>query len=274
MLLGLNGATTMKADLMTDIRVANEAGYEYLEIWAAKLDAYLQKTPISDLKDLLAASGLKPLSVNSLDDITFQSQGKFEEIQQSCKLLCERAMQLGSQYLVVCPTLLPSQDLTKEEIKQESVEKLEVLLDIAERYGVSLAFEFLGEPGYSVRDLAFCNQIVEEIDDPCLGLVLDVFHFYVGGSTLDSIDEVDPRKLFIVHLNDAEDLPRDKLRDQHRLLPGQGILPLQDVLSRVKKIGYQGAYSIELFRPEYWDWDPSRLALEAKNSMTKVLEKA
>ena len=37
MKLSLNGATTMKADLVTDIRAAAAAGFNCVEIWAAKL---------------------------------------------------------------------------------------------------------------------------------------------------------------------------------------------------------------------------------------------
>jgi hypothetical protein len=37
MKLALNGATTMKADLVEDIRVASTAGFDCLEIWASKL---------------------------------------------------------------------------------------------------------------------------------------------------------------------------------------------------------------------------------------------
>jgi 2-keto-myo-inositol isomerase len=49
------------------------------------------------------------------------------------------------------------------------------------------------------------------------------------------------------------------------------VIPLKDILAGVKAIGYEGVYSIELFRPEYWEWDPYRLALESKRSMETVL---
>ena len=52
MKLSLNGATTMKADLATDIRAAAEAGFDYVEIWAAKLRTFLAKQSATDLKDL------------------------------------------------------------------------------------------------------------------------------------------------------------------------------------------------------------------------------
>jgi hypothetical protein len=46
MLLAINGATTMKATLPQDIAAAAAAGFRALEIWAAKMDAYLESHSI------------------------------------------------------------------------------------------------------------------------------------------------------------------------------------------------------------------------------------
>ncbi len=53
MKIALNGATTMHADLETDIKAASEAGYELIEIWAAKLREFLKTKTVEDLKQLL-----------------------------------------------------------------------------------------------------------------------------------------------------------------------------------------------------------------------------
>jgi 2-keto-myo-inositol isomerase len=272
MLLGLNGATTMKADLETDVRIAAEAGYQYLEVWSAKLSDFVKHKPLSELMDLMAESDLRPLSINALENVTFQPAQRYEQLQAECDWLCTQAGALGCRFVVVVPSPLPPAGATRDAVKRESVEKLRAYLAIAKRHGVGLAFEFLGEPNCSVPDLALCNEIVEEIDDPDLGMVLDAFHFYAGNSRLADIGQVDPSKLFVVHLNDVEDLPKASLRDEHRLLPGLGVIPLKEILSRVKAIGYEGVYSIELFRPEYWDWDPGRLADEARRSMEAILD--
>lgn len=274
MLLGLNGATTIKADLETDIRVAAEAGYQYLEIWATKLQDFLERGHLGELRELLTAYGLRPLSINALENVTFQPSETYGKLQTECALLCEQASSLGCRFLVVVPSPLPPGGASRDEIKRESIEKLQSYLAIAKRHGVGLAFEFLGEPNCSVPDLALCYEIIEQIDNPDLGLVLDTFHFYAGGSKLEDLRRVDPDKLFVVHMNDAEDLPKASLRDKHRLLPGQGVIPLQEILTSIKAIGYNGVYSIELFRPEYWEWDPAHLAREAWRSMATLLQQS
>jgi 2-keto-myo-inositol isomerase len=85
------------------------------------------------------------------------------------------------------------------------------------------------------------------------------------------IDALDPKRLFIFHINDAEDLPPDQLTDAHRLLPGLGILKLKDMIEAFKRIGYDQVASVEIFRPEYWERDPFEVAREAKAAVESVL---
>jgi sugar phosphate isomerase/epimerase len=53
MKIALNGATTMHADLETDIKAASSAGFELIEIWASKLRKFLKTKTTADLKRLL-----------------------------------------------------------------------------------------------------------------------------------------------------------------------------------------------------------------------------
>jgi 2-keto-myo-inositol isomerase len=146
------------------------------------------------------------------------------------------------------------------------------MADMAEAFGVSLAFEFLGQPACSVQTLALADEIVRATARENVGLVIDSFHFYAGGSTIESIDALDPARLFIFHINDAEDLPREQLEDRHRLLPGLGILPLKEMVAALRRIGYDRVTSVEIFRPEYWERDPLELARDARSAVARVLE--
>jgi 2-keto-myo-inositol isomerase len=37
-------------------------------------------------------------------------------------------------------------------------------------------------------------------------------------------------------------------------MPGEGIIDLGEIMQILKDLGYNEMVSIELFRPEYWDW--------------------
>jgi len=263
MLLAINGATTMKATLPEDVAAASAAGFRALEIWAAKMDTYLEAHSVEELKALFESAALQPASINSIEFITFRPPEEYEEIKARCRELCELARALGCDKIVVVPSPTP-EDVGRDEIRDESVRALRELSDIAYPYGVQLAFEFLGFPWCSVRTLAQCWEIVKETQRGNVGLVIDTCHFYAGGSQLSAIGQVEAKKILIFHINDVEDHPLATVEDAHRLLPGEGVIPLDDILIRLKHIGFDGLCSVELFRPEYWERDPAELAAAAR----------
>jgi 2-keto-myo-inositol isomerase len=270
MKLSLNGATTMKADLATDISVASAAEFDYLEIWAAKLSDYLKLHTTTELRSLFDEQKIEPYSINSIERITFRDEAGKQSLAGECEELCHIANEIDCPFIVVVPGLLP-EGATRADVINESARVLGELSLIAERYGAGLAFEFLGQPRCSVQTLELANEIVRRVDKRNVGLVIDSFHFYAGGSTIESIDALDAERLFIFHINDAEDLPREQLKDRHRLLPGLGILPLKEIIAALGRIAYDRVASVEIFRPEYWDRDPQELARASRMAAASVL---
>lgn len=270
MKIALNGATTMHADLQTDIRAASEAGFELIEIWAAKLREFLKTNTVSDLKRLLDEHNLEPYSINSIEHITFRNEADYEKIKAECDEYSRIAGEINCPYVVVVPGKLP-ENASEEEIIAESVQVLNELADIAEKHNVGLAFEFLGQTDCSVQTLDVDKKIIERVNRESVGLVIDTFHFYAGNSSFEAIETLDPKKLFIFHINDAEDLPKADLTDAHRLYPGEGILPIREIKERFDKIGYNRMVSIEIFRPEYWNANPLDVAKKAKAATERVL---
>jgi 2-keto-myo-inositol isomerase len=270
MQIALNGATTMNADLETDIRAASDAGFDSLEIWASKLRAYLKSQTVSDLSKLFSDHHINPYSINSIEHITFRDEPRHRSLLDECGDLCRIAEAIRCPYIVVVPSPAPKASI-RSEIISESTRVLDELASIAAHHGIALAFEFLGQTDCSVQTLALADEIVKKVNRANVGLVIDSFHFYAGGSTTESIEALDANRLFIFHINDAEDLPREKLEDRHRLLPGLGILPLKEIIGALRHIGYDRVASVEIFRPEYWQRDPFQLARDARVAVEKVL---
>jgi 2-keto-myo-inositol isomerase len=270
MRLGFHGATSMTSDLETDVTATAHAGLKALELWAAKIDTYLAEHSPAELNTLLAEHGVAPMSINSIEFISFRGD-EYPQIRARCRALCEIAQAIGCPTIVVVPSPTPSRETTWDEIVAEHVHVLRDLGDLAAEFGVRLSFELLGFGWCSVRTPRGAWEIVRKTGRKNVGLTVDCAHLYGGGGLLDELDSLDPAHIFAFHLDDLEDLPKEAITDASRLLPGLGVIPLDDICRRLKALGYDGDCSVELFRPEYWEWDPGELAVQARDAALKVL---
>jgi 2-keto-myo-inositol isomerase len=270
MKIGFNGASTMKTDLPGDIRAASRAGYDLIEIWAKKMEAFLLKKSIRDLNGLFKKEKIKPLAINSVEFITFNSSWEKINTMNLIQRYAEIADRLNCPYIVLVPSPRP-QGISDKEVYEESVKVLREISNRFKKYKVKFAFEFLGFSWCSVSTLEQDIEIVKAVNRNNIGLVLDTFHFYVGGSAMDSIKKIDKENLYILHMNDAEDLPKQSLQDAHRLYPGEGVIPLKEIISKLKEIRYDGPVSIEMFRPEYWTHPAEEVAEKGIEAIKKFL---
>jgi 2-keto-myo-inositol isomerase len=270
MKLGFHGATTMTSDLQTDVAVSAQAGFKALELWAAKVDRFLEDHSIADLNALLQDNNIAPMAFNSIEFIAFR-RAEFAQIKARCRQLSELAQAIGCPSVAVIPSPMPAWNTPWEIIVAEHVAALRELSDIASEYGIKLAFEFIGFGGFSVRTPRGAWEIIQKTGRDNIGMVIDAAHFYVGGGLFSEIEQLDPNYIYTFHLDDTEDMPKEAYTDAARLLPGLGVIPLDEICTRLKGIGFDGSCSIELFRPEYWEWHPKEVAVKSREAAMRVL---
>lgn len=271
MRLALNGATIMHSPLADDLEIAAETGFTALEVWAGKLDAYLRERSLEELGGRMRALGVQPWCINSIENITPRDAAGRREIIDQLRRTAGFARAIGAPSIVVVPGRAP-EGSTRPAAVADAVEVLRMMSDAAEDIG--LAFEFLGKPGCSVPTLDMAIEIVTAADRSNVGMVIDTFHFHAGGSQMADLARVPIEKLFVVHLNGCEDHPKAELTDAHRLFPGEGVIPIVEILSALRDRGFDGTMSIEIFRPEYWERDAREVARDAKMKAEAVLTAA
>ena len=139
---------------------------------------------------------------------------------------------------------------------------------------MKLAFEPVGNPGCCVRTIGQAWDIVETIDQDDVGLTMDAFnlHLYNKLNDFKDIKIVDPDKIFVVHLDDGEDLPLEVLDHCHRCFPGEGVIDLNNYVKNLKDVGYDRMISIETLRPEYWKKDAEWVIRRGYETTKKLLE--
>src|SRR3954453_14237863 len=156
-----------------------------------------------------------------------------------------------------CPRMmtyiLPSSDTPKEQLLPVYRQRFTQSAQILAPHGIRLALEFLGplhirkakpyEFIWRMNDmLAFAKEC-----GPNVGLLLDSWHWHHAGATPEDIINAGRDRIVHVHFNDAPNLPAEQIRDNQRLLPGEGVINLTGFLQALHKIGYNDALSVEVF---------------------------
>jgi 2-keto-myo-inositol isomerase len=273
MKLCFNEATTMKnSTLERDLELCEKYGYDLIEIRLDKLREYLETHTVENLISFFNNKSLKPFAFNALEFITFRDEAGYNEIKENLTFLCEIGEKINCKKIVVVPTFDVG-NYTRSEIRRESILRLNELADIAESYGVKLAYEFVGYPNCSVNTFGQTYDIVSSVNRDNVGIVLDCFHFHAMGSRIEDLEKADADKIFIFHIDDSEDLPIGALRDDKRLWPGEGSIDLNLILGTLKDIGYSDMVSVELFRPEYWAWDAEDTVRVGKEKTIEVVNR-
>jgi 2-keto-myo-inositol isomerase len=272
MFLGLNEATLLPLDALTFAGVAGAAGFDGVEFRIERVEECLRRGKLGDLAGVLKSHQLGAVSLNALEDFSLAPAQRFGRMLEKVEFLFSKVCgEIGCDLLVAVPSFLrPGK--AQASVAERTRKRLEELSRVAGEYGGRIGFEFLGFRECSVNTLEKAWRIVGGLDLENLGLVIDTFHFHLSGSSLETLARIPGQRIFLVHVNDAPPLPKDGLRDAHRILPGKGIIPLGSFLRALRETKYDGYLSIELFNEEYWKQNPGHVAAEALSSLKSVLE--
>ncbi len=266
---GLNSWTTGDgSSALTDIRAAAAAGYRHVELRDWKLEQHLAAGgSIAELRGRAADGGLTVLSVNTLDDSTLHEGERLEALVARCRQLAAWAAALGCPQIIVGPSYLGEAKRDPALIRDRSVAALARYVAVAAEHGVRVAFEYHGYAACSINNLSDARAVLDALGDPRVGLVIDAFHFYVGSSRFDELERIDGRRIFIAHLADVDHADKATLRKPNRVLPGEGVLPVRELIASLQRAGYAGPYSLELFNEALWALDPMIIAERGLRSM-------
>lgn len=259
MKLGYNQATCMgNSDLENDLKLCEKYGYDYIELRIDMLEDYFRTHRIEELQAFFRHSCVRPFSINAIDYINFNTPEQWGMIRNQIIFSCETAQAIGCPYLIVCPGKSDAYFTgTEKQVFDDTVAVLNRYADIAEPYGVRIAFEPVGDRRWCCNSLRLATEIICAVDRDSVGLAVDCTNFYMHDKCADlpSIYHIPAGKLFVYHINDCEDLPFGVLEQSDRIMPGEGSIPIAAITEAVRAVGYDGPACLELFRPEYWQMD-------------------
>lgn len=275
MKISYNEATAMGCSILEkDLILCEKIGYDFIEIRLDMLKNYLEKHKVTELKNFFDNNRIKPHAFNALFDINFCDKISWKKILNEFMLACKTGEKIGSNYIVVVPTATENSKLyTKEEIFEDSVKKLIELSNIGKDYGMKIGFEPVGGAKYCVKTIQQSWEIVKYINHQNVGLTFDAFNLYLYNKLNDFSDMkmIDVEKLYVVHIDDSDDLPIELLDHVFRCFPGEGVINLKSFIGTLKDMGYKGMISVEIFRPEYYKKDAEWVIKRGYETTKKIL---
>ncbi|HEX3682246.1 MAG TPA: sugar phosphate isomerase/epimerase family protein [Bryobacteraceae bacterium] len=183
-----------------------------------------------------------------------------------------------------CPRMMtyimPSSDTPKDELRRVYKQRFTESARLLAKDGVRLGLEFLGplhlRKQFKYEFIWRMNDMLEFAKEcgPNIGLTLDSWHWHHAGATIEDIVAAGRERIVHVHFNDAPNLPPEQIRDDERLLPGEGVINLTGFLEALQTIGYTDALSVEVFGRGLKDMTPEAAARLGLESALKVFRKA
>jgi len=247
MYVSLNSTTIQgRAGWPEMAHLAQRVGYGGVDIPLGKaLDEGVDST-----RALLAETKLKPAATGlpvefRKDDAIFQ---------EGLKRLDRAAQFLKA---IGCPRMVtwitPASDTPKGELRKLYQARFTAISEALRPSGVRLGLEFIGPLSSRKRG---AHEFIWKMDEmlefarecgPNIGLLLDSWHWHHAGATPADIVAAGKLGIVHVHLAEAPKLPPEEIRDNERLIPGEGVIDWKGFLGALKKIGYEDGLSPEIF---------------------------
>lgn len=233
---------SISGTLVEKLTAIQAAGFDGVEIFENDL-LYFDGSP-ADVRRIAADLGLKIMLFQPFRDFEGVSAERLARNLERVKRKFDLMHELGTDRLLVCS------NVAADTLRDDAliVEQLGALALAAQQAGVIAGYEALAW-GRHVNSYRHAWRLVNEVNHPNLGIVLDSFHTLSIDDPLDEIASIPGERIAFVQVADAPKLAMDVLEwsRHYRCFPGQGDFDLAGFTARVVETGYQGPLSLEIF---------------------------
>lgn len=274
MIKALHGISTHYCNVVTEVRIAAETGYDGLEFLHYKLLRYLDNGgSTAALKALVQGYGLQTSCLNALIDIERYQGAARQQMLSEATRLTRIAAELE------CPTIqILAQHgidhLPEAQILDIMTENVADIAAVGEQYGVRYQIEVIAHTKFNTLNQAL--EVIRRTGKRNVGLVIDFWHLYATGATKpEEIKRLDPSLIFGVHFCDGRKPQPGEAWNETVLrayMPGEGDIDIQAWTDAVKATGFDGVWSAELFSPACWELDHAVLARKVLENMNHWLK--
>jgi 2-keto-myo-inositol isomerase len=268
--LNMSTIRGQKLGFIKELQIAAKAGFTSVEIWLDTFQTYLQtggttfeaKKITQDLGITIEnAIGFAKWIVD--DEAT--RKAALKQLQTEMDLLA----QIGCHRIAAPPSGATGLPLIDLDI---ITDRYRAILELGDKASVIPMVEMWGG-SHNLKKISQVLYVATESGHKNAMVLLDSFHIYKGGSSVDSLSFVGKNAIEIFHMNDyPAGISPIKISEPDRIYTGDGIAPLKQILQIIKNPNKPVVLSLEVFNEGYYKQDALTVAKTGLAKMKALIE--
>ena len=272
------GAIGVRANQKQAIAYAHAHGFESVQPAANELAGF-SKQELSELQAEMKEKGI----VWGASGLSVDFRKDEQAFQKGLKTLPKLAAGLQRAGATRVGTwLMPNSDeLTYVRNFRQHASRLRSIAGVLGDHGLRFGLEYVGpRTSWTAKKHSFVHSMAEgkdliaEINQPNMGFVLDSWHWYTAGETVEDLKTLTNKDIVAVDLNDAPaGIAIDEQMDLVRELPAAtGVIDVSAFLKTLNEIGYDGPVRAEPFNAALRKLAPEKAVAATATAMKKAFQ--
>lgn len=227
---------------------AKEYGYDYIELWGGRPHAYAPDLKAGDINEVrrliekyeMPVLGYTPEHNAYPYNYMIGSEAQRRDAVDYLKLSLEMAKEMGAEFVLTSPAN-GGYLATYDQLWSRLEKNIQELGDYAAKLEIKLVVEALTP--YESNFFTRANDLVElfrRVDNPYVVGMCDIVPPFVQHESIMAYFDKLGNKMDHMHIIDGENGS-----DTH-MIPGEGNIPIKEMLYEMKRIGYDKTSTLEL----------------------------
>ena len=227
---------------------AKEYGYDYIELWGGRPHAYAPDLKAGDINEVrrliekyeMPVIGYTPEHNAYPYNYMIGSEAQRRDAVDYLKLSLEMAKEMGAEFVLTSPAN-GGYLATYDQLRGRLEKNIQELGDYAAKLEIKLVVEALTP--YESNFFTRANDLVElfrRVDNPYVVGMCDIVPPFVQHESIMAYFDKLGNKMDHMHIIDGENGS-----DTH-MIPGEGNIPIKEMLYEMKRIGYDKTATLEL----------------------------
>jgi len=227
---------------------AKEYGYDYIELWGGRPHAFAPDLKAGDINEVrrliekyeMPVLGYTPEHNAYPYNYMIGSEAQRRDAIDYLKLSLEMAKEMGAEFVLTSPAN-GGYLATYDQLWSRLEKNIQELGDYAAKLEIKLVVEALTP--YESNFFTRANDLVElfrRVDNPYVVGMCDIVPPFVQHESIMAYFDKLGNKMDHMHIIDGENGS-----DTH-LIPGEGNIPIKEMLYEMKRIGYDKTATLEL----------------------------